>query len=63
MTDYQSERTPGLTPEQINDALKSKQDLIGWAYIIMASLTIGITIGGILVNCLSLLRTKIKQKC
>ena len=63
MTDYQSEKMPGLTPEQNNAAFNSKQNQIGWAYIIMASLTIGITIGGIIVNCLILLRTKLKEKC
>ena len=59
MTDYQSERQPGLTSEQITAAYNSKQTQIGWAYIIMASITVVTTIGGIIINSLILLGTKL----
>jgi hypothetical protein len=63
MTDYQGDWPPGFTAEQINATNNSKQNLIGWAYIIMASTTMVITIGGIIINCLKLIRTKLKEKC
>jgi len=63
MTDYQGGVPPGFTSEQINAAYNSKQNQIGWAYIIMASTTIVTTIGGIIINCLILIRTKLKEKC
>ncbi len=63
MTDYQGNVSPGSTSEQINAAYDSKQDQIGWAYIIMASLTIVTTVGGIIINCIILIRTKVLEKC
>jgi hypothetical protein len=63
MTDYQGDWPAGFTSEQINDANNSKQNKIGWAYIIMASTTIVTTIGGIIINCLKLIRTKLIEKC
>jgi hypothetical protein len=63
MTDYQGGVPPGSTSEQINATYNSKQNQIGWAYIIMASTTIVTTIGGIIINCLILIRTKLKEKC
>jgi hypothetical protein len=63
MTDYQGGVPSGSTSEQINAAYNSKQNQIGWAYIIMASTTIVTTIGGIIINCLILIRTKLKEKC
>ena len=63
MTDYQGDRPSGHTSEQINAAYNSKQNKIGWAYIILASTTIVLTLGGIIINCLILVRTKLKEKC
>ncbi len=59
MTDYQSEKPIGTTSEQINYAYNSKQEQIGWAYIIMGSLTITVTIGGIIINFLGIIKDKI----
>jgi hypothetical protein len=59
MTDYQGDRPPGLTSEEINAAYNSKQNQIGWAYIIMASTTIITTVGGIIINCLILITRKL----
>jgi hypothetical protein len=63
MTDCQSEREAGVTSEQFNAAYSSKQNRIGWAYITLASTTIVMTIGGILINFLLLIRTKLVGKC
>jgi hypothetical protein len=63
MTDYQGDLPPRLTSEQINAAYSSKQNKIGWAYIILASTTIVLTIGGIIINCLIFIRTKLKETC
>jgi hypothetical protein len=63
MTDYQGDRPAGLTSEQINAAYNSKQNQIGWAYIIMASTTIVMTIGGIMINGILLIKAKILEKC
>jgi hypothetical protein len=63
MSDYQGGVPSGFTYEQINAAYNSKQNQIGWAYIIMASTTIVTTIGGMIINCLILIRTKLKEKC
>ncbi len=63
MTDYQGGMPPGSTSEQINAAYNSKQNQIGWGYIILASTTIVTTIGGIIINCLILIRKKLKEKC
>jgi hypothetical protein len=60
MTDYQGGMPPGSNSEQINAAYNSKQNQIGWAYIILASTTIFTTIGGIIINFLTLIRTKLK---
>lgn len=60
MTDYQSEKPLGKTAEQINSEYNSKQEHIGWAYIIMGSLTIAVTIGGIIINFLGMIKDKIK---
>ena len=62
MTDYQGDWPTGFTSEQINAANNSKQNKIGWAYIIMASTTILMTIGGIIINILLILRTKLQEK-
>jgi hypothetical protein len=59
MMDYQGDRPAGLTSEQINAAYNSKQNKIGWAYIIMASTTIVLTLGGIIINCLIFIRKKL----
>ena len=59
MTDYQSEKPIGKTSEQINSEYNSKQEQIGWAYIIMGSLTIAATIGGIIINFLGMIKDKI----
>jgi hypothetical protein len=59
MTDYQGDRAPGLTSEEISAAYNSKQNQIGWAYIIMASTTIITTVGGIIINCLILITRKL----
>ena len=63
MTDYQGDVSPAITSEQFNAAYNSKQNRIGWGYIIMASLTIVMTIGGIIINFLILIRTKLIGKC
>ena len=63
MTDYQGGVLHESTSEEINAAYNSKKNQIGWAYIIMASTTIVTTIGGIIINCLILIRTKLKEKC
>jgi hypothetical protein len=59
MTDYQGDMPTGLTSEEINAAYNSKQNQIGWAYIIMASTTIIMTVGGIIINCLILITRKL----
>jgi hypothetical protein len=59
MTEYQGDNPPGLTSEEINNAYNSKQNQIGWAYIIMASTTIIMTVGGIIINCLILITRKL----
>jgi hypothetical protein len=59
MTDYQSEISSGLTNEKTKSAFNRKQDQIGWAYIIMGSITIAVTIGGIIINFLGMLKNKI----
>ena len=63
MTDYQGETPHGVTSEQIKAAYNSKQDQIGWAYIIMASTTIVTTLGGMIVNIIIVIREKLKGKC
>ena len=63
MTDYQGDVSPAITSEQFNAAYNIKQNRIGWAYIIMASTTIVMTIGGIIINFLILIRTKLIGKC
>ena len=63
MSDYQGDWPPGFTAEQIKVANNSKQNQIGWAYIILASTTIVTTIGGIIINFLILIRTKLIGKC
>lgn len=63
MTDYQNETPEGLTAKEIDFAYDSKQNKIGLAYIIMASITIITTIGGIIINFLIYVRTKLKEKC
>jgi hypothetical protein len=63
MTDYQGDRPPGVTSEQTIAAYNSKQNQIGWAYIIMASTTIVTTVVGIIINCLILIKNKYKAKC
>ena len=62
MTDYQADWPSGFTSEQINGANYSKQNKIGWAYIIMASTTILMTIGGIIINFLLIIRKKLQEK-
>jgi hypothetical protein len=59
MTDYQGDMPTGLTSEEINASYNSKQNQIGWAYIIMASTTIIMTVGGIIINCLILITRKL----
>jgi hypothetical protein len=59
MTDYQGDMPTGLTSEEISAAYNSKQNQIGWAYIIMASTTIITTVGGIIINCLILITRKL----
>ena len=63
MTDYQSHKPAEITSEQFEAAYNSKQNQIGWAYIIMASTTILMTIGGIIINFLLTIRTKLQAKC
>ena len=63
MTDYQGDRLDGLTSEQMNAAYNSKQNQIGWAYIIMASTTIVMAIGGVIISSLISIITKLKEKC
>jgi hypothetical protein len=63
MTNYQGYMPSDVFSEQFNTAYNSKQNSIGWAYIIMASTTIATTIGGIFINCLIIIRTKLQGKC
>jgi hypothetical protein len=63
MTDYQGGGLDGLTSEQMNASYNSKQNQIGWAYIIMASTTIVMAIGGVIISSLISIITKLKEKC
>ena len=60
MTDYQIERPKGVSEAEFAISVKSKQNQIGWAYIIMACVTIVTTIFGILFNVLTILAQKCK---
>lgn len=48
-----------MSEEQFKAAFDSKQHVIGWAYIILASLSIAVSIGGIIINIIATVINKI----
>ena len=52
MTDYQPERALGITDSQLKDQYDDKQNIIGLAYIVLSSMTIGATFLGVLFSAL-----------
>ena len=59
MTDYQIDKQEGMSDEEFTGMQNDKQNKVGWAYIILSCLTIGMTLLTIIFNLLVVLRNKI----